>query len=63
MAELILQDFLATLPGVRELVRVLTRMFAALAVGALVGFQRERMGKAAGSAHPYSRLRWAPRSW
>jgi putative Mg2+ transporter-C (MgtC) family protein len=48
MADLILQDFLATLPGLRELVRVLTRMFAALAVGALVGYQRERMGKAAG---------------
>jgi len=48
MAELILEDFLATLPGLRELARVLTRLLAALAVGALVGFQRERMGKAAG---------------
>ncbi len=46
--ELILEDLRATLPGLREFIRVVTRMLAALAVGALIGYQRERMGKAAG---------------
>jgi putative Mg2+ transporter-C (MgtC) family protein len=48
MRDVIIADFLAMFPDVRELVRMLTRLAAALAVGALVGFQRERMGKAAG---------------
>jgi putative Mg2+ transporter-C (MgtC) family protein len=46
--DLILQDFQATMPSVRELARMLVRLFAALAVGALIGYQREQMGKAAG---------------
>jgi putative Mg2+ transporter-C (MgtC) family protein len=46
--ELIAEEFMASMPSARELVRMLMRMFAALAVGALVGYQRERMGKAAG---------------
>lgn len=48
MMELILEDLRATLPGARELIRVVARLLAALAVGALIGYQRERMGKAAG---------------
>jgi len=48
MIELILQDLAVTVPGARDLVRVVVRLLAALAVGALVGYQRERMGKAAG---------------
>lgn len=46
--ELILEEFTATMPDLRELVRILIRLLAALAVGALIGYQRERMGKAAG---------------
>jgi putative Mg2+ transporter-C (MgtC) family protein len=46
--ELILEDLRNTLPDQRELVRVVVRLLAALALGALVGYQRERMGKAAG---------------
>lgn len=46
--ELILEDLRATVPDLREFVRVMVRLLAALAVGALVGYQRERMGKAAG---------------
>lgn len=46
--ELTLQDFTGTIPSARELVRVMMRLLAALAVGALIGYQRERMGKAAG---------------
>jgi putative Mg2+ transporter-C (MgtC) family protein len=36
------------LSGARELLRVSVRMLAALAVGALIGYQREQVGKAAG---------------
>jgi putative Mg2+ transporter-C (MgtC) family protein len=46
--ELILEDLRNTIPDQRELVRVVVRLLAALALGALVGYQRERMGKAAG---------------
>jgi putative Mg2+ transporter-C (MgtC) family protein len=46
--ELILEDLRNTMPSQRELVRVIVRLLAALALGALVGYQRERMGKAAG---------------
>jgi putative Mg2+ transporter-C (MgtC) family protein len=46
--DMILQDLAATMPDLRELVRVTVRLLAALAVGALIGYQRERMGKAAG---------------
>jgi putative Mg2+ transporter-C (MgtC) family protein len=46
--ELILEEFRAALPGAREFIRAVTRLLAALAVGALIGYQRERMGKAAG---------------
>lgn len=46
--DLTLHDFTGTLPSLSELVRVGVRLLAALAVGALIGYQRERMGKAAG---------------
>jgi len=46
--DLILQELSASLPSVRELVRVILRLLAALAVGALIGYERERVGKAAG---------------
>jgi putative Mg2+ transporter-C (MgtC) family protein len=46
--ELILEDLRNAIPSQRELVRVIVRLLAALALGALVGYQRERMGKAAG---------------
>ncbi|HTE40764.1 MAG TPA: MgtC/SapB family protein [Steroidobacteraceae bacterium] len=36
------------LPSLRELSRVGARLGAALAIGALIGYQRERVGKAAG---------------
>lgn len=43
-----LQELSATLPSLHELVRVIVRLLAALAVGALIGYDRERVGKAAG---------------
>jgi putative Mg2+ transporter-C (MgtC) family protein len=46
--EMILQELAATMPDAGQLVRVLVRLLAALAVGALIGYQRERVGKAAG---------------
>jgi putative Mg2+ transporter-C (MgtC) family protein len=46
--ELILEELRNALPSQSELVRVIVRLLAALALGALVGYQRERMGKAAG---------------
>ena len=36
------------MPDLRELVRMLVRLLAALAVGALIGYEREKRGKAAG---------------
>jgi putative Mg2+ transporter-C (MgtC) family protein len=35
-------------PDMQELARVMVRLLAALALGALIGYQRERTGKAAG---------------
>lgn len=46
--EPILADLSTTMPDLRELVRVLVRLLAALAVGALIGYEREKRGKAAG---------------
>jgi putative Mg2+ transporter-C (MgtC) family protein len=48
MIEPILDDFRTMLPDAHALIRVVVRLMAALAVGALIGYQRERMGKAAG---------------
>jgi putative Mg2+ transporter-C (MgtC) family protein len=46
--ETLLQEVGATMPDGPQLIRVMLRLLAALAVGALIGFQRERMVKAAG---------------
>jgi len=46
--EPILADLSTTMPDLRELVRMLVRLLAALAVGALIGYEREKRGKAAG---------------
>jgi putative Mg2+ transporter-C (MgtC) family protein len=46
--DLMLRELTATLPDLHEMVRVIVRLLAALAVGALIGYQRERVGKAAG---------------
>lgn len=46
--DLILQELGAILPSPYELARVIVRLLAALAVGALIGYDRERVGKAAG---------------
>ena len=43
-----IEELLGTLPSARDLARILMRLIAALAVGALIGYQREQMGKAAG---------------
>lgn len=48
MIELLQEEIRATMPDLRELIRVSWRLLGALAVGALIGYQRERMGKAAG---------------
>lgn len=45
--ELILREF-GGLPDAGTIVRILIRLLAALALGALIGYQRERSGKAAG---------------
>jgi putative Mg2+ transporter-C (MgtC) family protein len=46
--DLILQELGASMPSMHEMVRVIVRLLAALAVGALIGYDRERVGKAAG---------------
>ena len=46
--DLILGELASSLPDAREAVRVVIRLLAALVAGAIIGFQRERSGKAAG---------------
>jgi len=41
-------ELAAAFPSLSELMRVSARLIAALLVGALIGYQRERVGKAAG---------------
>ena len=45
---LILEELAGSLPDAREVVRVVIRLFAALVAGGIIGYQRERAGKAAG---------------
>ena len=45
---IIIEEIVGTLPDTRHLVRVGWRLLAALIVGAIIGYQRERAGKAAG---------------
>jgi putative Mg2+ transporter-C (MgtC) family protein len=46
--DLILDELAASIPDAREAVRVVIRLLAALIAGAVIGYQRERAGKAAG---------------
>jgi putative Mg2+ transporter-C (MgtC) family protein len=46
--ELVLQELAASLPDVREAVRIVIRLLAAMVAGGIIGYQRERSGKAAG---------------
>lgn len=46
--EPILTELSITTTDLRELVRLMVRLLAALAVGTLIGYEREKMGKAAG---------------
>jgi putative Mg2+ transporter-C (MgtC) family protein len=45
---LIFEELANSLPDAREAVRVVIRLVAALLAGAIIGYQRERAGKAAG---------------
>jgi putative Mg2+ transporter-C (MgtC) family protein len=45
---LVLEELASSLPDAREAVRIVIRLLAALAAGAIIGLQRERSGKAAG---------------
>lgn len=46
--EILLEDLIGTAPDARQWIRVGTRLLAALIVGAVIGYERERIGKAAG---------------
>ena len=46
--DIILEELLSGWPDTRQLVRVIIRLIAALLLGAVVGYQRERIGKPAG---------------
>ena len=48
MVELILEELARTFPGTRETVRITIQLLAALLAGGIIGYQRERIGKAAG---------------
>jgi putative Mg2+ transporter-C (MgtC) family protein len=45
---IVLDEIAGSLPDAREAIRVIIRLLAALAAGAIIGYQRERAGKAAG---------------
>lgn len=46
--DILWEELTAGLPNVRQLIHVLIRLLAATLLGAVVGFQRERVGKPAG---------------
>lgn len=46
--DLILEELASSIPDARQAVRVVIRLLAALLAGAIIGYQRERAGKAAG---------------
>jgi putative Mg2+ transporter-C (MgtC) family protein len=46
--DVLLSELAASLPDPAQAVRITIRFFAAIAVGAIVGFEREQTGKAAG---------------
>ena len=45
---LVLEELASSFPDSREAVRIVIRLLAALLAGAIIGWQRERSGKAAG---------------
>lgn len=46
--DLMLQELASSIPDARDAVRLLVRLLAALLAGGIIGYQRERAGKAAG---------------
>jgi putative Mg2+ transporter-C (MgtC) family protein len=46
--DLILDELAASIPDARQAIRVVIRLLAALIAGAVIGYKRERAGKAAG---------------
>lgn len=48
MIEIIWSELTSGLPGTTELAHVVVRLLAAMALGAVVGYEREQAGKAAG---------------
>jgi putative Mg2+ transporter-C (MgtC) family protein len=46
--DIVLEELLAGMPDTRQLVRIIVRLLAAMLLGAVIGFQRERTGKPAG---------------
>lgn len=44
----ILNELIGPVPDLRQVLRVVIRLLVALGIGALIGYQRERTGKAAG---------------
>jgi len=46
--DIILEELTAGMPDSRQIVRVITRLLAAMLLGAIIGFQREHTGKPAG---------------
>src|SRR4030095_2843386 len=49
---IIIEEVVGTLPDVRHIVRVSWRLLVALLAGAIIGYQRESVGKAAGLRTP-----------
>jgi putative Mg2+ transporter-C (MgtC) family protein len=46
--EIIIEELFAGMPDTRQLVRIIVRLLAAMLFGAVIGFQREKIGKPAG---------------
>jgi putative Mg2+ transporter-C (MgtC) family protein len=46
--DVVMEELAASLPDARQATRVVIRLLAALLAGAIIGYQRERAGKAAG---------------
>jgi putative Mg2+ transporter-C (MgtC) family protein len=46
--DVILEELFAGIPDTREFVRIIIRLLAAMLFGAVIGFQREKIGKPAG---------------
>jgi putative Mg2+ transporter-C (MgtC) family protein len=46
--DIIIEELFAGMPDTRQLVRIIVRLLAAMLLGAVIGFQREKTGKPAG---------------